>query len=117
MTNKRPDDDWLDRALRAHGDEHRAAYLDDAGFAARVLAALPPVPEVVPAWRRPAVAVLWAVAGALACVALPGAALDVGREAFRLLAAQPVSLAQIGVTPAALGAATWAAAAWALRGD
>ena len=35
------DDDWLDAALRADGREHRAAYLDDGGFTARVMAALP----------------------------------------------------------------------------
>jgi hypothetical protein len=42
---------------------------------------------------------------------------DVGREAFRLLATQPVSLPQVGVMLAALGLGTWAAAAWTLQRD
>jgi hypothetical protein len=60
---------------------------------------------------------LWTVAAAGAAIALPGTVLDVGREAFRLLAAQPVSVAQIAAMLAAAGAATWGAAAWALRSD
>jgi hypothetical protein len=33
-------DDWLEDLLRADGREHRAEYLDDDGFAARVMSAL-----------------------------------------------------------------------------
>ena len=51
------DDDWLDAALRADGREHRAEYLDDAGFTARVMAALP-APTALPAWRKPALTLL-----------------------------------------------------------
>lgn len=116
-TPTRSEDDWLDAALHAQGREHRDAYLDDDGFTARVMGTLPPPVEALPRWRQPLVGAIWAVAAAGAAVALPDAMLDVGREAFRLLAAQPLSLPHVGLTLAALGAATWAAAAWALRAD
>jgi len=108
------DDDWLDAALAADAREHGTSYLDDRGFAARVMAALPPP---VPRWRKPALVALWSAAALGTAAALPGAALDVGREAFRLLAAQPVSLPQIAAVLAAIGVVTWSAAAWALRSD
>jgi hypothetical protein len=110
-------DDWLEQALRGDAREHRDGYVDDAGFTARVMAALPAAMEILPRWRRPAVAAIWAAAAAGMAVALPGVALDIGREAYRLLAAQPLSLAQVGVTLAVLGIGTWAAAAWTLRAD
>ncbi len=114
--NIAPDDDWLDAALAADAREHGSAYLDDQGFTARVMAALP-APVAVPRWRRPALVALWSAAAVGTATALPGVALDVGREAFRLLAAQPVSLPQIAAVLAALGVVTWSAAAWALRSD
>jgi hypothetical protein len=110
-------DDWLERTLRADAREQRAGYVADDGFTARVMATLPAPVAPVPGWRRPAVIAIWAVAAAGMAVALPGVAIDVGREAFRLLATQPVSLANFGVVLAALGAGTWAAAAWTLRAD
>lgn len=110
-------DDWLEQALRSDAREHRDAYVDDAGFTARVMAALPAAMEILPRWRRPAVIAIWAAAVAGMSVALPGVALDIGREAYRLFAAQPLSLAQVGVTLAALGIGTWAAAAWTLQRD
>jgi hypothetical protein len=110
-------DDWLEQALRSDAREHRDGYVDDAGFTARVMAALPAAMEILPRWRRPAVAAIWAAAAAGMAVALPGVALDIGREAYRLLAAQPLSLAQVGVTLAVLGVGTWAAAAWTLQRD
>ena len=36
-----PNFDWLERALRDEAAEHRAVHVDDAGFTARVMAALP----------------------------------------------------------------------------
>jgi hypothetical protein len=125
MTDRPPspaatDDDWLDAVLRADGREHRAAYLDDAGFTAQVMAALP-APAELPAWRRPVLAALWAAVGVGIALALPGAVVDVTREvghdAVRLLVEQRVSLAGIAAGVLALGAATWAAAAMALRED
>ena len=109
-------DDWLDSLLRADGREHRAAYVDDDGFTARLMAALP-APATLPAWRKPALAVLWAAAGVGIAVALPGAVTDVSREVLRVILGQSVSFTGIAAAVAALGAATWAAAAIALRND
>jgi hypothetical protein len=109
-TNANDDGRWLDDALR--GDD---GYLDDAGFTARVMQSLPAPVLAAPPWRKPAVVTLWVLAGAGAAVALPGTFLDVAREAYRLVAAQPVSLAQIFTAVAACGVATWSAAAYVLR--
>ena len=124
--NQRPDipatspqgaaDGWLDRLLADDAAEHAGAYLSDDGFTARVMSALPAA-DALPAWRRPAVAVLWVAAAALLAPALPAAALDVARETFRLFAAQPFSLSSIALGIAAVGIATWTGAAVALRRD
>jgi hypothetical protein len=109
--------DWIERALRDDANEHAGTYLHDEGFTARVMALLPAPVMAVPRWRKPAVLAMWATAAAGAAIALPEIAIDVGREAFRLLATQPVSLPQIGVALALFGLATWSAAAYALRSD
>lgn len=113
----RSGDDWLDAALRDDAAEHASAYVADGGFTAKVIAALPPDIASAPAWRKPAVAVIWSAAAVGASVALPQVAIDVAREAFSLLAAHRVSLPQIGMALALLGFATWSAAAYALRND
>ena len=107
-------DDWLERMLVADAGAHRDAYVADDGFTARVMAAVP-APAALPAWRKPAVAVLWGVGIVGLAVAMPGAMLDVGREAYRLLAAQPVSLSGIAGAAAAMIGLTWVAAAYTLR--
>ena len=107
-------DDWLDGLLRADAREHAADYLTDDGFTARVLRALPVV-VAWPAWRKPAVAALWTAAAVGLALALPNAAIDVAREAYRLLAAQPVSLSGIAGALVCMGALTWGAAAYTLR--
>ena len=109
-------DDWLERALGEEGRDHRAGYLPDEGFTARVAASLPP-PATLPAWRRPAVAALWTVAAAGVALALPGAVADVAHQVTRLLGTQPVSLANLATGIVALGLASWAAAAYALKSD
>ena len=109
------DGDWLDAALRSDAREHRAAYIDDAGFTARVMAALP-APAALPAWRRPMLTALWAAAGLGIALALPGTVFDVARDVLGLIG-QRVSLAGMVAGVAALGVATWAAAAVALRND
>jgi hypothetical protein len=121
MTDRAPlptnaDDDWLDAVLHADGREHRAAYLDDAGFTAQVMAALP-APVALPAWRKPALALLWAVAGTGIALALPGTLVDVAHDVARLFVGHRVSLFGIAACLVALGTATWAAAALALRED
>jgi hypothetical protein len=106
--------DWLDDVLDADARDERTAYIADAGFTARVMNSLP-APLSLPSWRKPAVVALWGVALAGISLALPGAALDVAREAYRLLGAQPVSLS--GMVGALLfaGALSFSAAALALR--
>jgi len=107
-------EDWLDTALRVHGAVHRDDYVDDGGFTARVMDALPP-PAALPAWRKPALAVLWAIAGAGAVLTLPGLVTDVVREMLRIVGAHPVSLSGIATGVAALAAASWAAAVYTLH--
>jgi hypothetical protein len=109
-------DDWLDSALRAEGRDHRAAYLDDAGFTSRVMAALP-APAALPAWRRQALTALWAAAGLGIALALPGTVFDVAHDIMRVIVGQRVSLVGIAAGLATLGVATWAATAVALRND
>jgi hypothetical protein len=108
--------DWLEQALAADAAEHRDAYIDDDGFTARVMQVLP-APAAMPRWRKPALAVLWVAATVALLWALPGAALDVAREAFRLASARPFALSEVAVVLVVLAAATWAAAAFALRRD
>ena len=80
------------------------------------MAALP-APATLPAWRKPALTGLWAAAGIGIALALPGTVVDVAREVLRVVIGQPVSLTGIAAGVVALGAATWAAAAVALRDD
>ena len=108
------DDDWLDAALRADGREHRDAYLDDGGFTASVMAALPS-PVTLPAWRKPALTALWAAAGIGLAFALPGAVLEVTHDVMRVVIGQPVSLTGIAAGVLALGVTAWAAVAAVLR--
>lgn len=109
-------DDWLDGLLRADGRQHRADYLDDGGFTARTMDALP-APAALPVWRRPAHTFLWAAAGLGIAVALPGAVTDVAHEVLRVILGQSVSFTGIAAGVVALGVAAWAAAALALRDD
>lgn len=114
-TTTSADRDWLDDLLVAEAREHAADYLDDQGFTARVMDELPAA--AVPSWRKPAVIGMWGAAAAGFVVAAPQVAIDVGREAFRLFAAQPITLPQIAVALVGIGLATWTAAAVALRSD
>lgn len=106
--------DWLERLLATDARAHRDGYIADGGFTARVAASLPP-PETLPAWRTPAVAMLWVSAIAGGAVALPGAIVDLAVTAQQLLGSQPVSLVTVASWLLALGAAGWAGAAYALR--
>jgi hypothetical protein len=107
-------DDWLDRMLAENGREHRAGYLADDGFSARVVAALP-APAVLPAWRKPVILVMWTVAAAGAALAMPGVIADLALDAARLVGRHPISLPNIAMTLIAMGAAGWAGAAYALQ--
>jgi hypothetical protein len=109
-------DGWLDAALREDGGEHRGGYLSDGGFTERVMAALP-APATLPAWRRPALAVLWTGAGVGVAIALPGTFVEFAHELLRLVGGHPVSMTQIAAGTVALGIGSWVAAAFALRRD
>src|SRR3954452_13163287 len=98
-------DDWLDQALRQHAGNDD--YIGDDGFTARVMDALP-APVTLPAWRRPALTALWGMAALGAAVALPQMLPDLTHDVLHLLAAQPISLSQIGTAILALAAASWA---------
>ena len=111
-----PHDDWLDAALRVDGREHRDLYLTDDGFAARVAASLP-APDTAPAWRKPALVGLWALAGIGGAFALPGTFADVTREFYRVVGAHPIAISEVAVSIAALGSLALAAAAWVLRNE
>ena len=100
--------DWLDRALSDAGREARGEHVADAGFTARVAAALP-APATVPAWRRPVVVALWSIAAAGVVVAIPGVLADVAHGLVRVLGSRPFSLADVATVVAALGTASWAA--------
>jgi hypothetical protein len=105
--------DWIDARLRAA----RPAPIADDGFAARVMAALPPVAALAPAWRKPVVGMLWAAAALGAAVSLPGAALDVVREGYRLFTAYPVSVPGLALVLGGGAALLWTVAGYALRDE
>ena len=108
--------DWLDDVLRADAAEHAAAYIADDGFTARVLEQLPR-PAELPAWRRPIVALLWAVVGIAVVMALPLWFDDVFRSAAALLFGHRFTLSDLAIIVALLGAMTWSALLVAARTD
>jgi len=109
-------DDWMEQALVRDAREHRDAYVDDAGFTASVMAALPaPAAVALPRWRKPVLTSLWASAGLGLAFALPGTVLDVTRGAFGLLAGRSISLYEIASIVVVLGLATWTGTAVAIR--
>ena len=108
--------DWLDALLADTGVDHRSDYIADDGFTARMMQQLPAA-DALPAWRKPFVVALWLVAAALVATLLPDTAHQVAREVFTLFAARPFSLSTLAFALAAIGVATWAGAAVALRRD
>jgi hypothetical protein len=110
------DDDWLEQALRAQGAEHRSAYIDDDGFTRRVLAALP-APATLPAWRKPALIVLWLAAGIAVALMVPGWFESMFRGAVATFVGHRVSLAELGAGLLVMGALTWGALLYAARSD
>jgi hypothetical protein len=106
--------DWIDRLLADDAHEYAESYIDDAGFAAKVMQQLP-APATLPAWRKPAATMLWAAVGLGLAFTLPGAALDVAREAFKLFAAKPFSLSEVLAIIAVAGAGMWTTAIVAWR--
>jgi hypothetical protein len=108
--------DWLDAALEEAGHEHRAAYVADDGFTARVIGRLPAAPTL-PAWRRPVIVLLWLLAGTGAFVSLPGAFDDAFRGSVALLVGRPLGLADLALLLLLCGAAAWTSLLYAARAD
>lgn len=109
-------DEWLERTLRAEAGDQRAQYLADDGFTARVLAHLPP-PAALPAWRRPALILLWLVAAGAAVTALPNLAYDLFRSLVAAVVVVPLTLPRIVIALAVLAALAWSTIVLALRED
>jgi hypothetical protein len=107
-------DDWLETVLRAEAARDAEAYLADDGFSARVLGLLPP-PAGLPAWRRPAVALLWLIAAGAAAALLPDLFYDVFRGLVATVVAQPLTLSRIAVALTMLGAIAWSSIIYAMR--
>jgi hypothetical protein len=112
--NTDTESDWLELALRADGVEHRSTYVDDGGFAARVMSKLPQ-PVTLPAWRRPVIALLWLAAGIAAVLAVPGLFDDVFRGAAGILLGHRIGVADIAALLVLPGAALWGMLVYAAR--
>ncbi len=108
------DDAWLDHLLVTDGAAERAGYIDDVGFTARVIDALPPA-VALPAWRGPFVAALWGGAAIALVLAMPTFFVELLGTADALFSLQPFSLASVGVALFGVLALTWGAAAYSLR--
>ena len=120
MQNSQPDptepDDWLEQTLRAEGVAHRSAYIADDGFTASVVARLP-VAATPPAWRRPAVALLWLGAGIAALMAVPGLFDDTVRGSVAMVVGHRFDVADVAAVLGMLSAAMWASLIYAARAD
>ena len=108
--------DWLDDMLRDAGREHRADYVADDGFTQRVMAQLPE-PATLPAWRRPAVVLLWVLGIGALMFSLPGLFEQVFRGAVAMLAGQRLGLPDVAMALIVFGAATWGTLVYAVRSD
>ena len=109
-------DDWLDDMLRDAGREHRADYVADDGFTHRVMAQLPE-PATLPAWRRPAVVLLWVLGIGALMFSLPGLFEQLFRGAVAVLAGQRLGLPDVAMALIVFGAATWGTLVYAVRAD
>ena len=108
------DEDWIESLLRADARRGEADYVDDDGFTARVMAAIP-APVALPAWRKPLLAGVWATAGIGLATMLPAAMREAAQDALQFIASQHFSLSDIGVVLLAIAGASWAGTLYALR--
>jgi hypothetical protein len=110
------EDDWLEQTLQAQGREHRATDLGDDGFTARVMTALPR-PATLPAWRAPALALLWACTGVAAAFAIAASFDEVFRGVVAMFVGHRIGLADVAGVLIVLGATTWGTLLYAIRAD
>jgi hypothetical protein len=111
------DDGWLEQALKADAQAHAAAYVADDGFTAKVLSRLPAA-AVLPAWRRPVVALLWLIAGGAVVALLPDLFYALFGGLVALLVGQPMlTWSHLAVALMLLGAATWSTLVYAMRAE
>jgi len=108
--------DWLERALVEDARAFRSDYLDDDGFTARVMQSLPPR-ATLPAWRVLALAALWTTAALGLLPLLPDVGSTLANDVMRFVASYPITLSGIATGVVALAAASWLAAAIALRSE
>jgi hypothetical protein len=111
------DDGWLEQGLKADAQAHAAAYIADDGFTAKVLARLP-APAVLPAWRRPIVALLWLIAGGAVVALLPDLFYALFGGLVALLVGQPMlTWSHLAVALMLLCAATLSTLVYAMRAE
>ena len=109
-------DDWLDDVLRDAGRIHRDDYIADDGFTQSVMAKLPEA-ATLPAWRRPAVALLWVLSVGAAMVALPGVFEDLFRGAVAVFTGHRLGLPDIAAALVLFGGIAWSTLVYAMRSD
>jgi hypothetical protein len=109
-------DDWLDDMLRDAGREHRDEYLADEGFTRRVMARLPEA-ATLPAWRRPAVGLLWVLAVGAVMFSLPGLFEQLFRGAMAALTGHRLGLTDVAVALVLFGGTAWSTLVYAMRSD
>jgi hypothetical protein len=109
-------DDWLDDMLRDAGRIHRADYIADDGFTRSVMAKLPEA-AALPAWRRPAVALLWALSVGAVMVALPGVFEDLFRGAVAVFTGHRLGLPDVAAALVLFGGIAWSTLVYAIRSD
>jgi hypothetical protein len=108
--------DWLDDMLRDAGREHRADYLADDGFTQRLMAQLPE-PAALPSWRRPVVALLWAVGACAVMFSLPGLFEQLFRGAMAALVGHRLGVPDVVVALFLFGGATVSTLVYAARSE
>ena len=74
-----------------------------------------PVPATLPAWRRPAIVLLWLCAAAAAAVGMPGLFDDAFRSTVALLVGHRLGVADVARVAGRLGAATWGMLVYAVK--
>jgi hypothetical protein len=109
-------DDWLDDVLRDAGRVHREEYIADDGFTRSLMAKLPEA-VALPAWRRPAVALLWVLAVGGVMVALPGVFEDLFRGAMAVFTGHRLGLPDIAAALVLFGGVAWSTLLYAMRSD